>query len=331
MKKKIVLLLTATMLVTALVGCGASSDNKQSDVSTETTASTDTTNVDTSADATETEESNLKEDEDLIRARLTSYRDALADSDAEAIASNYTEDGVVMGPGSPTAIGEELVPTYEAIFSSVGLDLDFTLANIIIGDKYAVVQSTSDGTATVHATGDKAPEQNRELFIMEKDNGEWKIARYMYNKMDKLVAATNTEVIENSTTGSDKEDETAIRELIGTTYRDALAASDSETISSKAFASDGVVMPPEGATYRGTEEVKANYDGVFGAVALDLQFDIDEVVVDGDYAFARSTSNGTATVQATGESGPEVNRELWVAHKVNGEWKIAFYMYNKMS
>lgn len=270
------------------------------------------------------------EDETAIRSLLTSYRDALANSSPEEVAENYTVDGVVMGPGSPTAIGEELNPTYAGIFENVGLDLDFTLANIIIGEKYAFVQSTSDGTALIQATGDTAPEQNRELFVMEKVDGEWKIARYMYNKMDILVAADSTEVAENTSSGSTEEDEAEVRELIGTTYRDALAAGDAEAITS-AFAEEGVVMPPEGATYRGAEAVKGNYEGIFSAVGLDLQFAIDEVVLDGDYGFVRSTSDGTATVLETQESAPEVNRELWVVHKVDGEWKIAFYMYNKMS
>lgn len=270
------------------------------------------------------------EDEAAIRNLLTAYRDALADSSPEEVAGNYTADGVVMGPGSPTAIGEELNPTYAAVFENVGLDLDLTLANIIIGEKYAFVQSTSDGTALIQATGETAPEQNRELFVMEKVDGEWKIARYMYNKMDTLVAADITEVSENTSSGSTKEDEDKVRELIGTTYRDALAAGDAEAITN-AFAEDGVVMPPEGATYRGAEAVKGDYEGIFSAVGLDLQFEIDEVVLDGDYGFVRSTSDGTATVLETKESAPEVNRELWVVRKVNGEWKIAFYMYNKMS
>ena len=270
------------------------------------------------------------DDATAIRSRLTSYRNALALSDAKAVASNYTANGVVMGPGSPTAIGDELEDTYSAIFSNVGLNLDFTVANMVIGDKYAVVQSTSNGTALVNATGERAPEQNRELFVMEKVDGQWLIARYMYNKMDELKAADSMDVAENQNTGSTAEDEQAVRELIASTYRDALAAGDADTITA-AFAEDGVVMPPEGATYRGAEAVKGNYEGIFSAVGLDLQFDIDEVVLDGDYGFVRSTSDGTATVLADNSSAPEVNREFWIVHKVDGQWKIAFYMYNKMS
>jgi len=28
------------------------------------------------------------------------------------------------------------------------------------------------------------PEENRELFILQKENGSWKIDRYMFNKMN---------------------------------------------------------------------------------------------------------------------------------------------------
>lgn len=320
MRKRLALVLSTAMAVSMLSACSVTATEETAGSEVETSTS----------EAAATTEESVNADETAIRELLTSYRDALATSDPEEVVKNYTVDGVVMGPGSPTAIGEELDDTYAGIFEGVGLDLDFTLANIIIGEKYAFVQSTSDGTALVNETGESAPEQNRELFVMEKVDDEWKIARYMYNKMDTLVAADSTTVTENTTTGSTGEDEEQVRELIAATYRDALAASDADAITA-AFTEDGVVMPPEGATYRGAEAVKGNYEGIFSSVGLDLQLDIDEIVLDGDYGFVRSTSDGTATVLETKESGPEVNRELWFVHKVDGEWKIAFYMYNKMS
>lgn len=132
-----------------------------------------------------------------IRASLKAYRGALAEADVEQVAATYAANGVVTGPGAPTAVGEALGATYSAIFSSVGLDLDFTLANVIIGKRYAFVQSTSDGTALIKATGEKVPEQNRELLVFENEAGTWKLARYMCNKMDKLVPATSVSVVKN--------------------------------------------------------------------------------------------------------------------------------------
>lgn len=54
-----------------------------------------------------------------------------------------------MGLGSPTAIGIELSATYEGIFKNVAPDIDFTIGKMIIGEKYAIVQSTSKGMASL--------------------------------------------------------------------------------------------------------------------------------------------------------------------------------------
>ncbi|MEZ4827781.1 MAG: hypothetical protein R3C61_16075 [Bacteroidia bacterium] len=62
----------------------------------------------------------------------------------------------------------------------------------------AFAVTTSKGTTLIHATGDTIPEANRELFVFEKVNGEWKIARYMFNKTEpgkiKKLAASLYEV-----------------------------------------------------------------------------------------------------------------------------------------
>jgi len=60
------------------------------------------------------------------------------------------------------------------------------------------------------------------------------------------------------------------------------------------------------------------------------EFFIDEIVVNGDYAFARTTSQGTTLIHTSGETVAEENRELFVLQKINGQWKISRYMFNKM-
>lgn len=137
---------------------------------------------------------NLQEDKKAIDNLITSYRNALKDANVEKVLSNYAVDAVLMSPNSPTAIGDKIGEAYSSIFDTVEIDINFTLANIIIGEKYAFVQSTSDGTALIKALGQTAPEQNRELFVLQRIDEEWKIARYMYNKMDKLVSADTVEI-----------------------------------------------------------------------------------------------------------------------------------------
>lgn len=138
------------------------------------------------------------------------------------------------------------------------------------------------------------------------------------------------EIIENKNKSLSSYDEEEIRKLITSKYRDALAESDSEAIKNT-FASNGVVMPPSSATYRFSDSIKANYDNIFENFSLDLQFNIDEIVIEGDYGFIRSTSKGLAKINSTSETFTEVNRELFIVCKENNDWKIAFYMYNKIS
>lgn len=95
----------------------------------------------------------------------------------------FTKDGVLMAPGAPTATGQEqLKGTYEYVFSALKLDLKFTIVEVSVDKDYAIVRSESAGTTTVLTNNQAGPDAYRELFVVKKGNGTWKIARYMYNK-----------------------------------------------------------------------------------------------------------------------------------------------------
>ncbi len=96
------------------------------------------------------------------------------------------------------------------------------------------------------------------------------------------------------------------------------------------YTTDGVFMPTGFPTAVGTEQVRGAYTGVFSSIKLNIEFYIDEIEVDRDHAFARTTSKGTTLIHATGETVPEENRELFVLKRTDGGWKIARYMFNKM-
>ena len=119
-----------------------------------------------------------------IKNVLFSYRDALNASDVSKVLSLYTEDGIFMPSGAPTAIGTEQVKgTYEFVFSNIRLSIEFYIDEIIVNGDYAFARTTSKGSTLIHATGETVPEENRELFVLQKENGSWKIDRYMFNKM----------------------------------------------------------------------------------------------------------------------------------------------------
>ena len=120
----------------------------------------------------------------------------------------------------------------------------------------------------------------------------------------------------------------AIQQLLDA-YGTALNGSDAATIT-PLFAQDGVFGAPGNPTATGQTQIRGAFDGLFGAVSLKLQFTPAQIVVaDANNAFATSTSSGTLTVKANGQSAPNAYRELWVFVKENGQWKIARYLFNQ--
>ena len=113
-------------------------------------------------------------------------------------------------------------------------------------------------------------------------------------------------------------------------YEAALNASDLDGVLAL-YAEDGVFMPTEAPTAVGREQIRAAYEHVFGAIKLDIAFSIDEIVLSGNFAFARTLSRGEVTLIAEDVTLPEENRELFVLKKTGDEWQIARYMFNKMS
>ncbi len=113
-------------------------------------------------------------------------------------------------------------------------------------------------------------------------------------------------------------------------YEVALNASDVDAVL-ELYAADGAFMPANAPTAAGTTAVRAAYEHVFSTIKLDIAFSIDEIVVDENVAFATTGSKGQVTILSENVTAPEENRELFVFRKIDGVWKIARYMFNKIS
>jgi uncharacterized protein (TIGR02246 family) len=124
----------------------------------------------------------MNSDEQAIAAVLTSYQAALGRSDADGIARLFTTDGVLMAQESPSAVGAEAVgQAYGAMFGVIGLDIRFEIAEVRpLAPEWAFARTTSSGTIEIKASGARLPEANQELFIFQKVDGTWKIARYCF-------------------------------------------------------------------------------------------------------------------------------------------------------
>ena len=126
-----------------------------------------------------------KEEKQNIEALLGEYQRALNTSDAKLAQSLYTRDGIFMPTEAPSGIGPEgILKSYEYIFSQIQLNIEFIIEEVQVDESMAFAVTNSEGTTLIHATGDTIPEANRELFVFEKVDNQWKIARYMFNKTE---------------------------------------------------------------------------------------------------------------------------------------------------
>lgn len=123
-------------------------------------------------------------------------------------------------------------------------------------------------------------------------------------------------------------DEKSAIESVLMRYETALNASDTNAVMAL-YAEDGVFMPQYSPSTVGADAVRGAYEAVFAAITLDVKFNVREIKqVASDWAFARTNSAGSVTINATGDTALEANQELFIFQKVADDWKIARYSFS---
>jgi len=126
-----------------------------------------------------------EEEKQKIEELLSEYKKSLNTSDAQLAQNLYTKDGIFMPTEAPSGIGSEgILKSYEYVFSQIKLNIEFFIEEIEVEGNMAFAVTSSKGTVKILANGMEVPEANRELFVFEKVDGKWKIARYMFNKTE---------------------------------------------------------------------------------------------------------------------------------------------------
>jgi len=125
----------------------------------------------------------MNADEQAVAAVLAKYQDALNQSDTNAVMKLYASDGVFMPQHFPSSVGADAVRNaYDSVFTAITLSVNFNIAEIHqIAPEWAIARTNSAGTVKVKATGGGGPEANQELFVFQKIDGTWKIARYCFS------------------------------------------------------------------------------------------------------------------------------------------------------
>lgn len=110
------------------------------------------------------------------------------------------------------------------------------------------------------------------------------------------------------------------------TYEQALNTNDLETILDL-YGSEPVFMPQHAPALVGRAAVRAGYEHVFATIKLAIRFEIHEVEVAGDWAWARTSSAGRTRVLANDVEIEEGNNELFILRRESGVWKIHRYLF----
>jgi ketosteroid isomerase-like protein len=107
----------------------------------------------------------------------------LNQSDTGAVMKLYAPDGVFMPQNSPSSVGaEEVRRAYDAVFRTIQLTVKFNVAEVVeMAPNWVFARTNSAGTVKVLANDAGGPEANQELFLFQKIEGVWKIARYCFS------------------------------------------------------------------------------------------------------------------------------------------------------
>ena len=79
----------------------------------------------------------------------------------------------------PASVGiAALRQAYDAVFAAITLAVQFAIAEIRqIAPDWVLARTNSAGTTKNNATSAEGPEANQELFLFQKIDAAWKIAR----------------------------------------------------------------------------------------------------------------------------------------------------------
>ena len=122
-----------------------------------------------------------------IEREVFAYFIDFGKADVDAIMTHYADDAVFMPAGLPTVAGKANIrAAYVETLKYVRiLPGGQSVADdaFIVGE-FAWVRTDSRAEALNPATGQKAKGHFREVFLLRKASGKWKIWRYMFNTIE---------------------------------------------------------------------------------------------------------------------------------------------------
>jgi len=117
-----------------------------------------------------------------VQSVLQSYEAALNSNDIDTILSLYGREPVFMPQHAPALVGRDAVRAgYEQVFATIKLDVSFTIHEVEEVGAWAWARTSSAGRTRILAVDAEVAEGNNELFVFRREDGAWKIHRYLFS------------------------------------------------------------------------------------------------------------------------------------------------------
>ena len=123
----------------------------------------------------------MADDTAAIKGEIKKYETALNASQTSQVLELYSRNPTFMPQHAPAQVGRAAVKqAYDNVFNTIKLDVKFTTHEVeVLGDT-AWARTSTAGKTRILANNVVVNEGNNELFIFKKENGDWKIHRYLF-------------------------------------------------------------------------------------------------------------------------------------------------------
>ena len=117
-----------------------------------------------------------------IRDVIQRYETALNANAIDEILALYGSEPIFMPQHAPALIGRDAVRAgYQQVFETLKLNIRFEIYEVQQAGDWAWARTSSAGRARILAAGVEVDEGNNELFVFRRENGGWKIHRYLFS------------------------------------------------------------------------------------------------------------------------------------------------------
>ncbi len=125
------------------------------------------------------------EDKREIAAIEDRIAEAFANSDATALASQYTEDAILMGPFRPPTVGRGTIEAhYGAVFQQMRSTLKTEVEEVEVAGDWGFMRGTFHQTILDGGGNPVATMSGKYLLVVKKEDGRWKFHRDWFCPVD---------------------------------------------------------------------------------------------------------------------------------------------------